>query len=74
MWTPGDLYKLGMLRSAVLVLPQNGLSQNDSPPPGPFEASLMRLLISEISLIHWCRSSCSISRMSSMSQWKWYAM
>ena len=43
-------------------------------PPGPLDASLMRLLISEISLIHMWRSLCSIERMSSMPQWKWYAM
>ena len=42
--------------------------QKDSPPPLPFDASLIRLLISEISWIQLCRSLCSISRMSSRDQ------
>ena len=49
--------------------------QNDSPPPpDPFDASLIFLLISEISWIQLCRSLCSIIRMSSRDQWKWYAI
>jgi hypothetical protein len=35
---------------------------------------LISLLMRAISRSQMCRSSCSMSRMSSSFQWKWYAM
>ena len=37
-----------------------------------FRVLLISLLISETCLTQICRSRCSMARMSSMDQWKWY--
>jgi hypothetical protein len=47
---------------------------NELPPPPDPADLLMRLLILEISSTQRCRSRWVRSRISSLGQWKWYAM